>query len=69
MDIKMPGIDGYTATRAIRQFNPMIPIIAVTAYAQPTDEQAALNAGCNSYLAKPVKKADLLKMVNTHLSN
>jgi CheY-like chemotaxis protein len=67
MDIKMPGINGYIATKEIRLFNQDIPIIAVTAYAQPGDEQRALDAGCTYYLAKPVRRHELLNLVNSYL--
>jgi two-component system cell cycle response regulator DivK len=59
MDIQLPVIDGYEATRRIKA-NPElrhIPIIAVTAYALSGDEAKALAAGCDGYLAKPVQPA------------
>ena len=66
MDIKMPVMDGYTATRLIRVFRPDVPIIAFTAYAMSGDEHVAIEAGCNDYLAKPVLKEDLLRMIEKH---
>ncbi|MCF8222262.1 MAG: PAS domain S-box protein [Bacteroidales bacterium] len=56
MDIKMPGMDGYEATREIRKFNNDVLIIAQTAYGLSSDRQKALDAGCNEYLTKPVRK-------------
>jgi len=55
MDIRLPGLDGYEATRRIKE-NPAIrhiPIIAVTSYALSGDEEKALEAGCESYICKP----------------
>jgi PAS domain S-box-containing protein len=59
MDIKMPNTDGLEATRQIREFNKKVIIIAQTAYALMGDKHRALEAGCNDYLAKPIKKEDL----------
>lgn len=64
MDIKMPGITGLEATKRIRKFNKIIPIIAQTAYALDGDRDAIIGAGCNDYISKPVKPGDLLKMIN-----
>lgn len=54
MDIQMPIMDGYEATQAIRQFNPTIPIIALTAATMIEDKKKALSAGMNDHLSKPV---------------
>lgn len=69
MDIRMPDIDGYSATREIRVFNPELPIIAVTAYALPGEQISARAAGCTDYLAKPVKRDTLLSTVRKYLSD
>lgn len=53
MDLKMPVMDGFEATRQIKNLNPRLPVIAVTAYAMKGDEQLARNAGCDDYLVKP----------------
>jgi PAS domain S-box-containing protein len=63
MDIKMPEMDGLEATRKIREFNSRIPIIAQTAFTLHNDRQRALEAGCNDYIAKPVKVEDLLDKI------
>ena len=56
MDIKMPEMDGYEATRQIRQFNKDVVIIAQTAFALTGDREKAIEAGCNDYISKPIKK-------------
>lgn len=53
MDIKMPRINGYEATREIRKFNSAVIIVAQTAYAFEGERKTALDAGCNDYIAKP----------------
>ncbi len=64
MDIKMPVMDGYQATKIIKKLNPGVPVIAQTAYALSTDREKALQKGCDDYIPKPLKKSDLLQMVN-----
>jgi CheY-like chemotaxis protein len=55
MDIKMPEMNGYQATSIIKEMKPSIPIIAQTAYAMSEDIIKGKNAGCDDYLAKPIK--------------
>jgi CheY-like chemotaxis protein len=59
MDMKMPDMDGFTATAEIRKFDTRIPIIAQTAYAYRDDYQKALDAGCNDYISKPIHEEEL----------
>ena len=66
MDMKMPVMDGLTATAEIRKFNTDLPIIALTAHAFDTDQQAALEAGCNEYLVKPIDKAKLIDVLKRY---
>ena len=63
MDISMPRMDGLEATREIRKSNQQIPIIAVTANAFDSDRIDALQAGCNDFIAKPLKKQELLAVI------
>lgn len=63
MDIKMPIMNGLEATKEIRSFNAEIPIIALTANAFDTDKENALKIGCNDFIAKPLKKAILIELV------
>ncbi len=65
MDIKFAGMDGYLATKEIRNFNKKIIIIAQTAYSFPDDKKKALNSGCDDYVSKPIKKSLLLNMIRS----
>ena len=67
MDIKLPGIDGYEATRRIREINRDIPIIANTAYAMEGDREKSIEAGCNDYIAKPTDRKQLIELVRKYL--
>ena len=62
MDMNMPIMGGLEATRKIREFNMNIPIVALTANAFDSDRVSALEAGCNAFLTKPVKKSQLLDL-------
>jgi CheY-like chemotaxis protein/nitrogen-specific signal transduction histidine kinase len=69
MDIQMPGMDGFAATREIRD-NPAvqaIPIIALTAMAMPGDRERCLDAGMQDYLSKPISLKELAKMIHDYL--
>lgn len=63
MDIKMPEMDGIEATRRIREFDKTTLIVAVTANAFDSDREEALRAGCNAFVAKPIKKSDLEELL------
>lgn len=71
MDMSLPIIDGWEATRVLRAdpATAAVPIIALTAHAMPTDRQKALEAGCNDYHTKPIELARLLEKINSCLSN
>jgi len=66
MDIQMPIMDGYEATRQIRQFNTDVIIIAQTAFALCGDNEKAIEAGCNDYVSKPIKTSNLLNLISKH---
>lgn len=63
MDLKMPVMDGLEATRQIKAAKPELPIIALTANAFDSDRQAAFEAGCDNFMAKPVSAEMCLKMI------
>ncbi|MEI7501242.1 MAG: PAS domain S-box protein [Bacteroidota bacterium] len=68
MDITMPDLNGYAATRQIREFNNDVIIIAQTAYAMVDDREKALEAGCNDYLAKPIRIDALKGLIQKYFS-
>jgi len=65
MDLSMPEMDGWTATRLIKgnKATASIPLIALTAHALPTDRKRAFDAGCDEYITKPMDLIDLLETV------
>jgi PAS domain S-box-containing protein len=64
MDIRLPDANGLDVVREIRKLDANVLIIAQTAYASPTDETKALEAGCNSFLSKPVGVSNLLEILS-----
>lgn len=67
MDIKMPNLNGYEATKQIRAINPHVKIIAETAFAMIGDEAKALEAGCNAYISKPINTEKIIRLVKQML--
>ena len=67
MDIQLPNLSGYDATRQIRAIHKDIPIIAQTANAFDEDKQKCLEAGCNEYLAKPIAINTLISILAKYL--
>jgi CheY-like chemotaxis protein len=63
MDMKMPRIDGFEATRQIKLLNSNVHIIAITAYAMAGDEERIIATGCDGYLSKPISKKSLLEKI------
>ncbi len=70
MDVQLPGIDGLAATALLKQ-DPVtagIPIIALTAMAMKVDEERSQVAGCDAYIAKPLRYRDLYEAIDSLLS-
>ena len=67
MDIYMPIMNGYEATRQIKQIRPELPVIAQTAYAMAEDRKRAIEAGCDDFIAKPIGRDDLLSKINSFI--
>jgi signal transduction histidine kinase len=67
MDLKMPGMDGFTATHLIKSEKPELPIIALTAYSLAEDRTKAMEAGCDSVITKPVERSTLYNEISKKL--
>ena len=63
MDIGMPLMDGYEATRQIRQLNKDVIIVAQTAYGLSSDLQETIKVGCNNHISKPITKNEILNLM------
>lgn len=70
MDIQLPGMDGLTATALLKQApaTASIPVIALTAMAMSADRAKSLQAGCDGYIAKPLRYQDLYDAINALLA-
>lgn len=68
MDIQMPEMNGYEATRQIRQFNQDVVIIAQTALALTGDRELAIEAGCDDYVPKPISRDKLIELIVKYLT-
>jgi PAS domain S-box-containing protein len=69
MDIKLPKMSGFEATKKIKEKKPNLPIIAQTAYAMKSDELEALKVGCDAYISKPIVEEKLLKLISNFQAN
>ena len=67
MDIKMPIMSGYEATKIIKKKMKNIPIIALTAYSTQDDINKALDAGCDDVIVKPIRKAHFSNVIDKYL--
>ncbi len=63
MDIQMPVLNGYEATKLIKKMRPELPIIAQTAYAMSEDRKKIIEAGCDEYIAKPIQPRKMLSLL------
>jgi PAS domain S-box-containing protein len=68
MDMQMPNMDGYEATKEIRKKGIKVPVVALTAYAMPGDDRRCIKAGCDDYLSKPLIYSRLVKTIAKYLS-
>ena len=67
MDIQMPEINGLETTKAIKQSNPNLPIIGVSAYCSSSEIQDCIDAGCSGFISKPYKEKDILNEIAKYL--
>jgi len=67
MDIKMPVMDGYEATRLIKQIRPKLPVIAQTAFTLGYSREQSLKAGFDDYMSKPIPKDALVELIAGYL--
>ena len=67
MDIQMPRMNGYDATKALKKAGMTTPIVALTATAMKGDEEKCLEAGCDGYLAKPIDQTQLVELLSKYL--
>jgi len=67
MDLKMPIMNGYEATKHIKEFRSELPIVAQTAYSSTADKNKAISVGCDDFISKPISKEALISMIDKHL--
>jgi PAS domain S-box-containing protein len=68
MDIKLPEMNGYEATKQIKRFRPSLPVIAQTAYASETDKNKAYASGCTDFISKPFNQDVLMSKIREQLN-
>jgi len=67
MDVQMPNMNGYSATKVLRKNSLTTPIVALTANAMKGDRKKCISAGCDDYLAKPIKRKKLVQIIRKYL--
>ncbi|MBN1252229.1 MAG: PAS domain S-box protein [Bacteroidales bacterium] len=67
MDIQLPGVNGYEATKQIKKIKPSLPIIAQTAHALTEDKKKSIAAGCDEFITKPIKRQILLSAIEKYI--
>lgn len=68
MDLKMPIMDGYDATKEILAMRPSLPIIAQTAFTLGDDRGKSITAGCVDFITKPIRKQELISIISKYLT-
>ena len=68
MDLKMPEMDGYEAVKNIRETDKEVKIFALSAFSPETQKASVNGSGFNDYVSKPIRKAELLKVIVDHFS-
>ncbi len=68
MDLQLPILDGYTATKEIKKLDSKVPIIAQTAHVMSGEREKCLEAGCDDYLAKPIRLQILMETLSKYLN-
>lgn len=68
MDLKMPFMNGFEATKKIKGMNPDVPVIVQTAYAMDFEREKIMATGCDDYITKPIDLANLFALMNKWLN-
>ncbi|OQY03007.1 MAG: hypothetical protein B6I20_05935, partial [Bacteroidetes bacterium 4572_117] len=68
MDMKMPIMTGFEATKLIKKIRPDLPIVAQTAYSTSDEKKQAFSAGCDDFISKPISEETLNEIINKYLT-